>query len=80
VTPRVALFSSLALLFLAIACTRDESAGIIAAAHAADDAWTCPADSTRTFELSAGRYRLAGCERVAVYLCTGRPPACARQK
>jgi hypothetical protein len=80
VTPRAALATLLALLLLAIACTRDESGAIVTAAQAADDAWTCPAGSTRTFELSAGRYRLAGCERVAVYLCTGRPPGCTRQK
>ena len=71
---------SFAALLLAASCSRPESEAIVQAAQIADDAWTCPPDSTRTFEIGNGRYRLSGCQRVAIYVCTGRPPACSRQR
>ena len=79
-TPALARASALALLLLGPACSRDESDTIVRAAQAADDAWNCPPESTRTFEIGGGRFHFSGCQRTAEYLCTGRPPACTRQK
>lgn len=65
------------------ACEREDRAGeVVRAAGAAYDPWTCPEESTQTFEVAQGRYRLRGCGRVAVYDCDMivRPYRCQRSE
>jgi hypothetical protein len=70
--------AALALALAAAACERSETDSIVRAAAMADDAWGCPVDSTRVFEIGHGRFRLSGCHHVVVYECTARPPTCQR--
>ncbi len=71
----------LAAVLAAPACKGQEPDPIVKAASVADDAWGCPEDSTRVFEIGGGRFRLSGCSRVVVYTCdvTVRPPRCERK-
>jgi hypothetical protein len=71
----------LAAVLAASACKGQEPDPIVQAASVADDAWDCPEDSTRVFEIGGGRYRLSGCKRVVVYACdvAVRPPKCERK-
>ncbi len=66
---------------LLASCKGREPDPIVQAASVADDAWTCPEDSTRVFEIGRGRYRLSGCNRVVVYTCdvSAGPPRCERK-
>jgi hypothetical protein len=64
-----------------VGCKGQEPDPIVHAASVADDAWNCPEDSTRVFELGGGRFHLSGCSRSVVYVCdtVTHPPRCQRK-
>lgn len=71
----------LAAILAGSACKGQEPDPIVQAASVADDAWGCPEESTRVYEIGGGRFHLSGCNRAAVYACdvTVRPPRCERK-